>query len=120
MPWQTFRACACCHECAFLEVDTCRLHGQSRRLCDGQCPDRMVEPELMVSALSAEEQARCARLSAHPVARFPFLTLDEMRRLLWYQEYFGTREHQPPTRRFPRLNPHEYRAVKRFIHPDAA
>jgi hypothetical protein len=79
-----------------------------------------VQVGVTVAALSDEERARCERLATHPAARFPLLTLDEMRRLLWYQEYFGTREHEPPTRRFPRLNPHEYRAVRRFIHPDAA
>jgi len=33
----------------------------------------------------------------HPAVRYPWLTLDEMRRLLWYREYFGQREHERPT-----------------------
>lgn len=70
--------------------------------------------------LTDDERARCERLATHPAARFPLLTLDEMRRLLWYREYFGDREHKHPTRSFPRLSPQDYRAVRHFIHPDAA
>ena len=47
--------------------------------------------------LTDEERARCEQLMMHPAARFPWLTLDEMRRLLWYREYFGQREHERPT-----------------------
>ena len=119
MPWQTFHRCACCQGCVQLEGATCRLHGHTRRLCNGACPDRLLE-EPDVSVLTDEERARCEQLTRHPAARFPLLTLDEMRRLLWYQEYFGQREHERPTRRFPRLSPHDYRAIRRFLRPDAA
>lgn len=121
MSWQAFHRCSCCQGCVFLDGANCRLHGHSRRLCDGMCPDRMLEQPSAEDVLSEDELARCAELSNHPAARFPFLTLDEMRRLLWYREYFGEREHErPKARSFPRLTPHEYRAVNRFIHPDAA
>ena len=118
MPWQVFHHCACCQGCTFLEGTNCRLHGASRRLCDGTCPDRA--PEHPAALLTDDERARCEQLIMHPAARFPLLTLDEMRRLLWYREYFGNREHERPTRRFPRLTPQDHRAVRRFIHPDAA
>lgn len=119
MPWQAFHRCACCQGCVFLEGVNCRLHGDTRRFCDGVCPDRTLEQAATV-VLTDDERARCARLSTHPAARFPLLTLDEMRRLLWYQEYFGSREHQRPTRPSPRLSPQEQKAVRQFIHPDAA
>ncbi len=118
MPWQAFHRCACCQGCVFLEGVNCRLHGDTRRFCDGGCPDRTLEQD--ASTLTDDERARCERLIAHPAVRFPLLTTDEMRRLLWFQEYFGEREHQRPTRAFPRLSPHDHKAVKRFIHPDAA
>lgn len=121
MSWQAFHRCSCCQGCVFLDGANCRLHGHSRRLCDGMCPDRMLEQASAEDVLSADELERCARLTNHPAARFPLLTLDEMRRLLWYSEYFGEREHErPKARSFPRLAPHEYQAVNRFIHPDAA
>lgn len=103
----------------FLEGANCRLHGTNRRLCDGACPDRTLEQQA-ATALSEAERARCEKLVEHPAARFPLLTLDEMRRLLWFQEYFGNREHERPTRSFPRLSPRDYRAIRQFIHPDAA
>ena len=119
MAWQAFHRCACCRECVFLEGLNCRLHGDSRRFCDGSCPDRTLEDDAAV-ALTEDERARCARLSTLPAARFPLLTLDEMRRLLWYREYFGAREHQRPTRPFPRLSRQDLQAVRHFIGPDAA
>lgn len=121
MSWQAFHRCSCCQGCIFLDDINCRLHGHSRRLCDGMCPDRTLEQTGVEAVLTDDERARCEELSRHPAARFPLLTIDEMRRLLWYSEYFGEREHErPTTRRFPRLAPHEYKAVNRFIHPDAA
>ena len=96
MPWQPFAHCACCQECVHLDGVRCRLHGHRRRLCNGACPDRtLAEPD--VNVLTAEERARCEQLMMHPAAQFPWLTLDEMRRLLWYREYFGQREHERPT-----------------------
>jgi len=103
----------------FLEGVNCRLHGDSRRFCDGTCPDRTLE-QCATVALTDEERARCEQLIMHPAARFPLLTLDEMRRLLWYREYFGKREHQRPTRAFPRLSRQDHRVIRQFIRPDAA
>lgn len=119
MPWQAFHRCPCCQGCTFLEGANCRLHGDSRRFCDGACPDRLLEHDAG-AGLTEDERARCEHLITHPAARFPLLTLDEMRRLLWYREYFGNREHERPTRSFPRLSPRDYQAIRHFIHPDAA
>ena len=56
MPWQTFPHCPCCQGCVHLDGATCRLHGHTRRLCNGACPDRLLaEPD--VSVLTAEERA---------------------------------------------------------------
>jgi hypothetical protein len=49
MPWQTFPHCPCCQGCVHLDGGTCRLHGRTKRLCNGACPDRMPEePDLSV------------------------------------------------------------------------
>ncbi|HZS87291.1 MAG TPA: hypothetical protein VFE42_07370 [Chloroflexota bacterium] len=116
MPWQAFHRCSCCQECVFLEGMHCRFHGDTRRFCNGDCPDRLLAAD-PADALTEEERERCQRLTTHPAARFPLLTLEEMRRLLWYREYFGEREHQNPTRPFPRLSPHDRKVVERFIRP---
>jgi hypothetical protein len=97
----------------------CRFHGDTRRFCNGDCPDRLLASD-PAAALTEEERARCLRLSTHPAARFPLLTLEELRRLLWYREYFGEREHQSPTRRFPRVSRHDRKVVESFIRRDAA
>lgn len=119
MPWQALNRCTCCHGCVFLNGAICRIH-EKRRLCNGSCADRALDQPSPLAVLTDEEQARCARLATHPAARFPLLTLDEMRHLLWYNEYFGEREHQHPERPSPRLDAQERQAIKRFIHPDAA
>ena len=119
MPWQAFSRCDCCQGCVFLDGAGCRLHGHTRRVCDGACPDRTLKHS-GTAGLSDEERARCRRLIMHPAARFPLLTLEELRRLLWYSEYFGEREHKPPTRTFPHLSPGDREAVRDFIHPGAA
>ena len=92
MAWQAFTRCSCCQGCAFLDGASCRFHPM-RRLCDGHCHDYAPAQIDAASVLTDEERDRCLRLAAHPIARFPLLTLDEMRHLLWYREYFGEREH---------------------------
>lgn len=115
MAWQDLGICSCCQGCTYLEGSACRRHTMRLR-CDGRCKDFELSPSHLQGVLTEEEQERCRQFAAHPAARFPLLTRDEMRRLLWFHTYFGDREHQPDR---PAL-PHDDALGADVSYPDAA